>query len=1323
MKKAQVILILIALALVTEFQAKQLSVLDATQAIAAEDIPTTSTIHPNRSVVWSGETLQFTIHVVTKDRQGVELGLVTLSDLNASWSQDYPLQSGSNGKLIVVVDIVSVSLEGKHVWKVDYQGYVPASYLPSSATTIVEFLSEAPSGTEPCDVTVDLGTGSVFTNDSFGITVNVTRDSGAPPFYGGNLAIAVPTEDIVLTSYIIPNGFYLDLSVTLAVPIPLWFSPGLTEMIVNFTDTKDYFMSASEPFAIDVLDLGHDLALTVTPVTINREDDTVTIRVAFEGDNATGKTLQVGWTDEVNNWTIATQRVSSNPEVILWTVNYSFTPGSYLMWAEVQAPGEGTVYAAHNQSVTLFDYVALDWTVNDSAPAPGDTVEFSFTCSEEDIPTSAVPSRILITDSTEGLIGNVTTNTLGLVDFLWEIPRDTLGGAHSLNFTVIPLDPNAGFVQQMFWDTLLVQGQTLLQLSYPAQIQRGQSLDISYQLSIEGQNPVTEGEIYFTPPYDPVQIQQVNAAGNGVFTLSIALDHPVGLHSFSISYAGTPAFSSAEETIDISILSEPHFSTLHINASPVLPGQTLRIFGQLLDEADTGVPEQSILFYLSETINIGTTTTQVDGSFACSWIVPVNATTGLNLLSAEFPGNFSAGYLAPLNQPVTTAVLISNDIALEVSASVIANASTMLKIHGGFGTNVSIWWQAEGSAEWQLIMANLSISSIAIPYELPWTVPTQRGPITLRMTNNLNLTVFATTIAYAAPQYTFPTDLALNVDENYLLNASCSATYRILVDGIPVTAWQTTPASIPVAFALRGLHTVTMEISEAYVLNQTITVNVSVYEPVKITLQVPSDIPASMTALIEITMTSALPGGGPLSGKNIVVSVYDLTHAVTIAEYSIFLDAAGKKLIETDVLARGSYEVEVQLLSGQDWYAPASESVIFHAVGQAALEFILPPTVIFNESVILSATLHETQGPISEKKINFWVREEGNGWIFLGENATAATGEAQISWIPLLPPGQNYSLKAELKLYPDLEPTSVIKPIIVMTYPPAIITTYSSLNPSNGTLTIAPGDYEIVVEIQEKSPLDYEVSFLVNGEETLMTRIDNNEYLFQAGNEAYWISTSGTILYVGTFSCFENGVYNVTIKTEDKLGAKSTLNLGSFVITPPTILEVWSLLPDDNSTSVARNHQYSIVVQVQEHSHMDYFVYLVINGQRTEMILNQGDGYTLQAPNGTFYFIPANGTLLFVGQIVFSTNGAYNIAIVLEDERGITQHWKVGILEVAVSDDAIDDNASSGDAGAKDDETGGISSFSVVETALLFLFMAGSSGTVVFMGKPRRNKF
>ncbi|MFX0112978.1 MAG: hypothetical protein ACFFB3_00370, partial [Candidatus Hodarchaeota archaeon] len=1174
----------------------------------------------------------------------------------------------------------------------------------------------------PCTVNLALETGSVFTNESFQITVNVARDAGAPPLYGGNIAITVPEESIVLASYMIPNGFYLDLSVALDVPIPLWFSPGPTEMTAIFTDTQNYFASATEPFMLDILALGHEIALTVTPDTINREDEEVTIRVDFAGDSAVGKTLRVGWTNEVTNWTIATRTVTNNPELILWAVNYSFTPGSYQMWVELREPTSGTIYATHDQSVTLFDYVAFEWTITTTTPAPGETVEFSFACSQQDIPTLAVPSRILITDSAEGSIGNVTTDGLGMVDFIWDIPGDTLAGFHSLNFTVIPLDPNAGFVQQTFWESLLVQGQTLLQLSYPIQVQRGKTLEINYQLSVEGQGPVTDGEIYFNPPNDPVQMQPVDAAGNGFFTLNVSLDHPVGLHSFTISFAGTLAFSPVEETIDIRILSEPHFSTLHINASPVLPGQTLHLFGELLDEVDTGVADQEILFYWSETISIGSALTQADGTFAYNWEIPPDAAPGLNILSVEFPGNISAGYLAPLNQPATIAVLISNDIALEVPASVITNTRVTLKIHGGYGTNTSVWWQENGGAEWHLIVANLSITSVATPYELLWSVPAQRGPITLRMTNSLGLIVFATTIAYEEAVYTFPTDLALEVDEVFLLNASCSATYRILVDGIPVTSWGTTPSSLSVSFALRGLHTLTMEIADTYVVEQTLKATVSVYEPVTITTLVPSTITANTPVAIGITVTSALPGGTPLSGKQITVSVDDLVRSAMVAEYALFLDATGSQLIETDALARGSYEIRVQLLEGQDWFAPTADNVKFYAVGSATLEFTPPPIIFFNEPVILSATLREVQGPIEGKTIGFLAQVEGEGWLLLGENRTSATGDIQLSWTPVLLPGKNYSLKAELKGSSDLEPIAVLKLIMVATLPPEIKAIHSSLPASNDTVMIAPGDYEIVVEVQEKSPLDYEVTLLVNGEQTPLASVDSSEYLFQADNEPYWITANDTRLYVGTVTCLADGIYTVVIKATDDLGAKSTIDLGVFAIAPPTIVEVWSLLPKGKEMLIVTDYPYVLVAQVQEHSPMNFAVYLVINGQRTEMVLNPGEGYTLQAPDGTSYFIPANGTQLFVGQLEFAASGTYDIDIIIEDERGGTQSWDVIILEVTLVGASTYDNASSANLNTNDGERNAIESLFALETGVLLLLMVGSSGTVVFVGRPRRPK-
>ncbi|MFW9914037.1 MAG: hypothetical protein ACFFGZ_00375 [Candidatus Thorarchaeota archaeon] len=1184
--------------------------LETTPVSATTVIPTFCTIHPNRSVVWPDEILQLTVHVVTPQQQGIDSGVITISNLNTSWSDDYTFSSASGGKITVLADVTAGEPVGKHIWQANYQGDVGAGYQASNGLTVVEYVSNEPSGLEPCKLAIDRDADVVFTNASFVITVNVTSENDPSPFFGGNIAIIAPMEDIVLASYLVPAGFYFEVSATLDVSIPLWFPPGIANLTAHFIDTKGTFFPASLDFQMDVLDVGHDVALTVSPSTINRVDDAVTIRVDFSGDSAIGKYLHVGLTDEITNWTIASRTIASNPEIITWNADYSFALGPYRIWAELQNPLTGLVYAYHNRPITIFDYVALDWSANTTNPAPGDVIAFSLTTTQQDIPTLAVPSRVLITDSEEGLIGNVTTDALGLGLFEWNISLTTPGGNHTLNFTATPLDTSAGVLPLTFWGDLAVQSRTQLQLSYPAQIQRGQTLTVSYQLSVESQDPVTEGEIYFDPPYDSLQNQTVNGAGNGQFDLAIPLDHPVGPQSFSITYGGTDAYSSANQTILITVFSELHFNSLHTNASPVLPGQTLRIFGQLLDETNQGISEQTVACYLSDSTAIGAAITQGDGSFAINWIVPVDATPGLAVLSVVFVGNVSGGYLPPTSQAATTTVLISNEIALEVPSVVIMETNTTLKVHGGYGTNVSIWWQDSTDSTWHLIAENVSIPSIGVPYEINWAVPLYRGPLTLRMTNSLDLTVFAATSVYEEPQYSFPSILSLVVDEEHWLNASCSASYRILVDGVPVTAWQTADASLPISFALRGLHTLTMEISEEYVLTKTITANITVYEPVTVLINAPTNIAANTTALIDITVTSSLPGGQPLSGKDIRITLYDLTRLTTLAEYSTSLDAKGKAQIITEVLPRGSYEVSVLFLPDQDWFKESLESVPFHAVGQATLEFVPPSFIVYNETVTLITTLSDTLGAINDEIITFWWRIGEGDWNYIGESATSSSGEARFDWIPLLQPGEEYYLKAELVATLDLEYVSVAKPV-------------------------------------EVTPL---------------------------------------------------------------------------AITPPTVLKVWPLLPTDSNQIIASDHEFAIVAQVHEQSAMTYTVQLAVNDQKREMLRQQADSYTFQMPNGTAYFIPANGDVLFVGTLSFLTEGTYEISVVLEDEGGnVIEVRPVDRLQVLSENTATNTTEPPDTPIPDNDEDGQTMAFSY-ETVILLLLAVGSSGTVAFISRPRRQK-
>ncbi|MHA2497698.1 MAG: hypothetical protein ACXAEI_19700, partial [Candidatus Hodarchaeales archaeon] len=156
---------------------------------AASVIPTFCTIHPNRSVVWPGEILQLTVHVVTEQRQGVESGLVTISNLNTSWSQDYALPSNPAGEVRILVNIGMGEPVGKHVWQATYQGDVGDGYQASNGLTVVEYLSNEPSGLELCKITIQPDADVVFTNASFTITVNVTSENDPSPFFGGNIAI------------------------------------------------------------------------------------------------------------------------------------------------------------------------------------------------------------------------------------------------------------------------------------------------------------------------------------------------------------------------------------------------------------------------------------------------------------------------------------------------------------------------------------------------------------------------------------------------------------------------------------------------------------------------------------------------------------------------------------------------------------------------------------------------------------------------------------------------------------------------------------------------------------------------------------------------------------------------------------------------------------------------------------------------------------------------------------------------------------------------------------------------------------------------------
>ncbi|MFX0115442.1 MAG: hypothetical protein ACFFB3_12910, partial [Candidatus Hodarchaeota archaeon] len=187
---------------------------------------------------------------------------------------------------------------------------------------------------------------------------------------------------------------------------------------------------------------------------------------------------------------------------------------------------------------------------------------------------------------------------------------------------------------------------------------------------------------------------------------------------------------------------------------------------------------------------------------------------------------------------------------------------------------------------------------------------------------------------------------------------------------------------------------------------------------------------------------------------------------------------------------------------------------------------------------------------------------------------------------------------------------------------------------------------------------------------------------------------------------------------EDEFGTTNTLEMGIFAIIPPEILDVWSFFPESNEMSVVPGQSYVIVTQIQENSPMSYSVYLVVNDQKILMEHYQGEGFTVLAPNGTKYYIPANGHELYSGILIFPSDGPYDVELLIEDELGSVKVWNLGIFNAtsAESKQSSENDDINGDSGRKNGPS------TNEESIILLLIIGMSSGTVAFVGRPRKNK-
>ena len=297
---------------------------------ASESQPTLTEIYADRIEVISPNSIFFTIHV-TADGSPVPNGQVTVYEETDTF---YAITGDIyNGVAYIEWIPKAWTPTGWCTFIASYEG--TSQYDASSGNTQVSVDDPMTPGSTETETLVITNTGIAYPNETvdFDVTINII-DSVFPLFSGGYIYLFDITQNLVLKRHDIVNVMDDTYLTTLTLTIPSWYANGthLIETRYSGSYSVDHAAS-SDSSTIEIINNNtepisenYTISMSGNTTTINRGIDTLHITANIDGDDPTGKIIQLY--SYQDNGSISTML----DEDTMVTRNYSYTfdpDGSY----------------------------------------------------------------------------------------------------------------------------------------------------------------------------------------------------------------------------------------------------------------------------------------------------------------------------------------------------------------------------------------------------------------------------------------------------------------------------------------------------------------------------------------------------------------------------------------------------------------------------------------------------------------------------------------------------------------------------------------------------------------------------------------------------------------------------------------------------------------------------------------------------------------------------------------------------------------------------------------------------------------------------------
>ncbi|UCE13421.1 MAG: hypothetical protein JSV04_14710 [Candidatus Heimdallarchaeota archaeon] len=931
-----------------------------TTGVAAQT-DTTTTILSDVGVAKPGDIIQFTIWVYA-GFDPVPTGPIRIIDINTSEYDDSIILGG---KACINWTVPESIDEGIHVFEAVFQGY--QEFSSSSGICLVNIDDFSPGISIETSITLNINSTVAFKNSSIMFSIELEILGSVQPYFkGGYISVRntnLSSSPAIHTYGPLPLKISSTLSYSFDYQIPIFSSVGINVYFAEYTGSSQ---SQTQPCNsslqnVTIMSTGYWITQSSNQNVLQREESTLELNTTILGDNPIGLKLYSYYYQEDQKVIIENQLLTERSLTTYFSPNSSVSLGILTIITELIDPSPTEfLFATSSQNVTILDRARIDHSVNSTEYRHNQTIRFEVYVTEEDVHTHPVLCGVEFIDVTDDnrSIVNKTTNQDGFVVIDYPIPDNSTVGSHVFSFRTHTTNEYIINVSETF--SILIKGLIEIDLTYRSNGVDRNDITIIEVTVLSGGTAISEGSVALEFAINSSSIETQDCKPGLEFHYFIKPSHPVGVSGYQIHYLGSPNYDELIEPFDLTVFSTPIFNITGQNASEVIKGQTVRIWGQLVDEIgqpvvyeEVELTDTTIGMFLDKRI------TDEQGIFHYDYTISESTQIGVHFIEIAYLGNIFEFYHSSLTQPVID-ITVRPPLSVMIEKEVVADTWTNIALEGGLNDQITLEWQKNGQTDWSFLTTVLLNSSGQGYYN--WSTPYFKGEFAIRAIGP-DSTKYDFSTMYAIPNISIFCDEIGNVNDPHPFTVNITEKYQIWIGSQLWQDWR--EAGIhhyEYTFSSRGIKEITIVCNESYVYYKEFHLDITIYEELFVTLSAPLESLVNVTVNLDGTVI------GEVSGP---IQEFDATLFVNDTEFQVdSTNGAGHFYFSLVFKDPGHYSLMVATpLSKTDFYSAAF-----------SIDSIISIKSV-PASVQIQSPLNQTYGAIVEVSIvgnadNYWYNIE-----------------------------------------------------------------------------------------------------------------------------------------------------------------------------------------------------------------------------------------------------------------------------------------------------------------------------------------------------------